>query len=46
MERINIEQSKISVSVRDLVNGFIDTEEYGVFAFGGKLNVRPAYQIK
>ena len=44
MDRINIEQSKISVSIRDLVNGFTDTEEMGVYAFGGKLNVRPAYQ--
>jgi hypothetical protein len=44
MDRINIEQSKISVSIRDLVNGFTDTEELGVYAFGGKLNVRPAYQ--
>ena len=44
MDRINIEQSKISVSIRDLVNGFTDTEELGVFAFGGNLNVRPAYQ--
>jgi hypothetical protein len=44
MDRINIEQSKISVSIRDLVNGFTDTEELGVYAFGGNLNVRPAYQ--
>jgi len=44
MEKINIEQTKISVSVRDLINGYTDTEEMGVYAFGGKLNVRPAYQ--
>lgn len=32
------------VTVRDLVRGFKDTQENGVFAYGGNLNVRPPYQ--
>ena len=43
-KRISIEQSKIRVKVSDLIDGYLDSEENGVFAYGGKLNVRPAYQ--
>ncbi len=32
------------ITVRDVVNGYIDSEEEGVVAYGGKLNVRPAFQ--
>ena len=32
------------ISVRDICNGYKDSEEKGVFAFRGKLNVRPPYQ--
>lgn len=32
------------ITIRDLVNGYRDNGEQGVVAFGGKLNVRPAYQ--
>ena len=32
------------VSIRELVEGYVDDEELGVRAYGGKLNVRPAYQ--
>lgn len=32
------------ITIRDLVNGYHDSGENGVVAFGGKLNVRPAYQ--
>ena len=32
------------ISVRDLAKGYVDEEENGVWAFGGKLNVRPKYQ--
>lgn len=32
------------ISVRDICDGYKDSEEEGVFAFGGKLNVRPPYQ--
>ena len=44
MKRINIKQEKIQVRVRELVNGYQDSEESGVLAYDGKLNVRPAYQ--
>ena len=30
--------------IADIVNGFLDDGENGVVAFGGNLNVRPAYQ--
>ncbi len=32
------------IPIKDVFNGFIDSEEDGVVAFGGKLNVRPAFQ--
>lgn len=32
------------ITVRDLVNGYKDSAEAGVVAYGGKLDVRPAYQ--
>ena len=32
------------ITVRDIANGYLDSEENGVVAFGGKLNVRPAFQ--
>lgn len=32
------------ITIRDLVNGYCDMGQGGVVAFGGKLNVRPAYQ--
>lgn len=32
------------VTIRDLTNGYCDKKEAGVVAFGGRLNVRPAYQ--
>ena len=32
------------VSVRELVDGFKDSGEEGVVGFGGKLDIRPAYQ--
>ena len=32
------------ISVRELANGYVDKKEDGVFAFGGKLDVRPPYQ--
>ena len=39
---MNIEPKKIKV--RDIYDGYKDSEEYGVVAYGGKLNVRPAFQ--
>jgi hypothetical protein len=32
------------ITVRELANGYADNQEAGVFAFGGKLDVRPPYQ--
>lgn len=31
-------------TVREIVNGYADNAENGVVAYGGKLNVRPAFQ--
>lgn len=33
-----------SIKVRDLVKGYEDNAEEGVFGYGGKLNIRPPYQ--
>lgn len=35
---------EVKITVRELVNGYVDNNENGVFAYGGKLNVRPPYQ--
>lgn len=32
------------IPVRDVVNGYKDSAENGVVGYGGKLNIRPAYQ--
>lgn len=32
------------IPVRDVYNGYIDSQENGVVAYGGNLNVRPAFQ--
>ena len=32
------------ISVRDVVNGYEDSQEDGVVGFGGKLNIRPPFQ--
>lgn len=32
------------IPIRDVYNGYIDSADNGVMAYGGKLNVRPAYQ--
>lgn len=39
---MEIEEKKITI--RELASGYVDNEESGVFAYGGKLNVRPPYQ--
>ncbi len=39
---MKIEQK--SIAIRDLVEGYVDDPNSGVYAFGGKLNVRPPYQ--
>ena len=33
-----------SVTIRELVEGYIDSNEEGVVGYGGKLNIRPKYQ--
>ena len=32
------------ITIRDLVDGYTDNAEEGVVGYGGKLNIRPAYQ--
>lgn len=32
------------IKIKDVVNGYVDSAENGVVAYGGLLNVRPAYQ--
>ncbi len=32
------------IKIRDVVNGYVDSQENGVIGYGGKLNIRPAYQ--
>ncbi|GMO51941.1 MAG: hypothetical protein Pg6C_17060 [Treponemataceae bacterium] len=32
------------ILVKDLVNGYVDNREEGVYGYGGKLNIRPKYQ--
>jgi len=34
----------VHIKVRDLFNGYQDNGDKGVVAYGGKLDVRPAYQ--
>lgn len=33
-----------NITVRELVDGYENNQEAGVVGFGGKLNIRPAYQ--
>ena len=32
------------IPIREIVSGYIDSEENGVVGYGGKLNIRPAFQ--
>lgn len=32
------------IKVRDIVNGYVDNQEEGVYGFNGALNIRPPYQ--
>lgn len=32
------------IKIRDVVNGYIDSQENGVVGYGGRLNIRPAFQ--
>lgn len=34
----------VSIKVKDVFNGYVDNDDDGVFAYGGKLSVRPPYQ--
>lgn len=34
------------IKIRDVVNGYKNSDENGVVAYGGKLNVRPAFQCE
>ena len=35
---------EIKVSVREVADGYVDSAEMGVVGYGGRLNIRPAYQ--
>ena len=39
-----IKTIKNDITIRDLVNGYINKEENGVFALDGRLNIRPPFQ--
>lgn len=41
---MTMKTSQPQIKIKDLVNGYQDRGEKGVVAFGGRLNVRPAYQ--
>lgn len=32
------------IKIKDVFNGYVDSQEYGVVGFGDKLNIRPAFQ--
>ncbi|MDR2579669.1 MAG: HNH endonuclease [Fibromonadaceae bacterium] len=32
------------IKIKDIVNGYADNQEEGIFGYGGKLNIRPKYQ--
>ena len=32
------------ISIRDVVNGYLNNDEEGVVGYGGNLNIRPKYQ--
>ena len=32
------------IKIKDVFNGYVDSQENGVVGFGGKLNIRPAFQ--
>ncbi len=32
------------ITVHELVNGYVNSEDEGVVAYGGRLDVRPKYQ--
>ena len=32
------------IQIRDIVNGYLDSQENGVVGYGGKLNIHPAFQ--
>ena len=34
------------ITIRELTDGFLDSAEQGVVAYGGKLDIRPPYQRK
>jgi hypothetical protein len=36
--------SLTEIPIKDVVEGYSDTQEEGVFGFSGKLNIRPKYQ--
>ena len=41
-----MEIKQTEITIRELTEGFFDNAEDGVVAYGGKLDVRPPYQIE
>jgi len=40
---MNIPQKK-EITIRELVDGYVNHDEEGVYGYGGRLNIRPKYQ--
>jgi uncharacterized protein with ParB-like and HNH nuclease domain len=32
------------ILIKDIVSGYVDNQEEGVYGYGGRLNIRPKYQ--
>ena len=32
------------IKIKEIVNGYVDSQENGVVGYGGKLNIRPSFQ--
>ena len=40
---MNIPQKK-EISIRELIDGYDNKDEEGIYGYGGRLNIRPKYQ--
>lgn len=43
-DKITIQEPEKKITIRDMVEGFSESEKKGVWAWKGKLNIRPPYQ--
>lgn len=32
------------IKIREIIDGYVDSQENGVVGYGGRLNIRPAFQ--